>query len=92
MNVLEGARRMQVVGKTINLTTAGFMLLGFVVSLILNATGTAAMLPPALSGMMLIIAGVWPLLLGGILWIAGWILEGFATPRPTQSPSSLRQG
>ena len=89
MNLFEGARRMQVVGKTITFVGIGLMLLGLLAALVLATLGTARLpvgIEPA-AGMLIMVVGFWPLLFGGLLWIAGWILEGFVKPKETHELS-----
>lgn len=84
MNLLEGARRMQVVGRVITFTGLGLVVLGLLIAITLatisGAVAHAVAVEPV-AGFFVAVLGFWPLLFGGLLWIAGWILEGFVKPR-----------
>jgi hypothetical protein len=72
MNISEGARRMQSAGRWIFLINFAFMLCLF---------GADVLLPPYMRNFRLL--GIVPLLfpilaLSAALWLAGWIVEGFA--------------
>lgn len=84
MNVAEGARRMQVVGRCLNLTGASFIVLNvfFMVSMqfhggLHNVLGPIA--PLLIFGLPFSVLLV---IVGGLLWIASWIVSGFAAPPP----------
>jgi hypothetical protein len=72
MNIPEGARRMQSAGRWIFLINS---------ALALCLIGADFVLPPYMRDFRLL--GIVPLLflilaLGAALWLAGWIMEGFA--------------
>jgi hypothetical protein len=72
MNITEGARRMQSAGRWIFLINAAFGLC---------LVGVDLLLPPYMRDFRLL--GIVPLLfpilvLGAALWLAGWIVDGFA--------------
>jgi hypothetical protein len=89
MNVLEGSRRMQRLGRVGVLFACVVVTLTVLIAVVgyfmghwfeINALPLVALL------------AVYPALGGGILWMAGWIVEGFATPKddhPQDHPSSL---
>jgi hypothetical protein len=69
---LEGARRIQLVGKWI-------MLIGCTLATLFwtfEVKNTSASVAFTSLALML----VPPLLLGGIVWVVGWIIEGFQSP------------
>ena len=69
---LEGARRIQLVGKWIILIGCTLATLFWILAL----TNTSA--PAAFAYFALMF--VPPLFLGGIVWVVGWIIEGFQSP------------
>ena len=82
MNLLEGARRMQLVGKIANLTAIGLIVLCVVAGLILSHTNAAlSSLGSGPISAILAVGGCYLLAGGALLWVAGFILEGFALPR-----------
>jgi hypothetical protein len=71
MAVFEGARRIKLIGK-IFIVFGGFVAL--VLWLVALSSGTMKVGPfEQLAAFMFL-----PLLVGGTMWIGGWILEGFA--------------
>lgn len=82
MNILEGASRMQRAGRALVILS----LSAFALSAILAVAGTFLPSYVHVSEFLriapILFVAVWfcatGLLIGGVLWIAGWILEGFA--------------
>lgn len=84
MDVAEGARRMQVVGRCMNLTGAVFIVLNIVlmVSMQFSSRGLNSIMAPLAP--LLIFAlpvSLVLVLVGGVLWIAAWIVSGSAKPK-----------
>jgi ABC-type multidrug transport system permease subunit len=74
MNIREGARRMQYIGRIVlSLTAAAFVLI-ILVSMIGYYT---SLFPPPLA---IILLCFFPAILGTLFLATGWIVEGFALP------------
>jgi uncharacterized integral membrane protein len=72
MAQLEGARRIQLVGKWIILIGCTLATLFWILAF-QNTSASAAFISFAVIFMP-------PLFLGGIVWVVGWIIEGFQNP------------
>jgi hypothetical protein len=77
MNIAEGARRMQFAGHRLAAITSGLtvvLVLLFITAGFLNVQ----MFGPLIALGFLVLFGIIP---GAVLWLAGWIVEGFADKR-----------
>jgi hypothetical protein len=72
MAQLEGARRIQLVGKWIILIGCTVATLFWTFGMT-NTTASAAFIS-------FVVIFVPPLFFGGIVWVVGWIIEGFQSP------------
>lgn len=73
MNITEGARKMQTAGRWIFLADIAFAVCMVAAQYFLTRYSEAALRP------MTIVPLLFPvMLLGALLWLAGWIVEGFA--------------
>ncbi|MGD0682185.1 MAG: hypothetical protein ABR990_09040 [Terracidiphilus sp.] len=76
MNVEEGAKRMRRAGKWI-------VLIPLVVTVLLSVISFIAYAMNRNHGIIALAILLLPIeILGGILWLAGWIVEGFAKDAP----------
>ncbi len=77
MNVEEGARRMQHAGRWLFVVPSTVVILFWVIGLTAGQLyrGFGILIPGAmiLAGLAIYLA-----IAGGVLWLAGWIVEGFA--------------
>jgi hypothetical protein len=76
---IEGALRMMRAGLVLIQGGACAMFLG-VIGLVVASRVHGVYAGPAL-GILLVYLGVLPSLAGVVLWVAGWIVEGFLLPR-----------
>jgi len=83
MNVREGALRMQRVGRGILFFATATLVLTIVIGIVMhfaaNMGASVFLLGTAIPLVMYL--SFFPALCGGLLWIAGWIVEGFAMPK-----------
>jgi uncharacterized membrane protein len=83
VNMAEGSDRMQRAGRTLVLIALGItallMLIMLLNEILPHFVRDAMLLPPLVPFVFLAIyLGGFALVLGTVLWLAGWILEGFA--------------
>jgi hypothetical protein len=93
MNLLEGSHRMQVAGRLGSLAGVSLFGLGIALGLLLKYTdlgaGRMAGEPVMLASTVMAAYILFP---GSLLWLAGWILEGFARPKSEPStPNEQRE-
>jgi hypothetical protein len=93
MNMVEGSRRTTVAGRTMVLSAA-LVLACLGLCALCNALISSPVLrvltrSEALPGILLAL-GLWTLIFGMLLWIAGWILGGFAVRREDTFPDRAR--
>jgi hypothetical protein len=94
MNVREGAFRMQRVGRGIVFIATASAVLSIIIGIVthfISGTNSVLLLGFAIPGFLYL--SLFPALCGGLLWIAGWIVEGFAMPNnsstsPIDAPAS----
>jgi len=75
----EGAMRIKRVGKTLLLGGLASFVLGVFEAILLGKQGAL----PGFQGLALLLLGyfgILPMVVGGCLWIGGWIVEGFLSP------------
>jgi low temperature requirement protein LtrA len=87
MNIAEGSRRMRSAGRTFLLASLGTLTLSLLCLLIpvfvpqyIQAAGNVNFLT-LFCGLSFYLCAI-ALVLGVVLWLAGWIVEGFAQPAP----------
>lgn len=82
MNVREGSRRMKRLGRGAVLLSVVFVAL---IILVISAGRAFGAFPLIEALPVVALLGVYPALGGAILWMAGYIIEGFAAP-PSEAP------
>ena len=77
MNVEEGARRMQHAGQWLFVVPSTVVILFWVIGLTAGQLyrGFGILIPGAT---ILAVLAIYLAIVGGVLWLAGWIVEGFA--------------
>lgn len=81
MAIVEGCRRLRFAGRSIGLTGFSMLAVGFLTTGVICQIQykPAAMLVQALDSLVFYMGGI-AFVFGGLIWLGGWILEGFASP------------
>jgi hypothetical protein len=85
MALHEGCRRLRLAGKSLGLT--GLTLLAFGAIVWILFASTDLQFGPAIFRVLASFSfymGWIATIIGGLLWLCGWILEGFASAHPTE--------
>jgi hypothetical protein len=86
MAIHEGCRRLHKAGKSLGLAGLTLLVLATIASYLL--TETFFRLSPTILHVLVsffFYVGWIATIIGGLLWLIGWICEGFALPRSTES-------
>jgi hypothetical protein len=84
MNILEGARRIQYVGRVALAIAAAVFAFSLIATLIGYFTSSSGFLGVAILPILIVLC-LYPTIFGTIFLVIGWIVEGFATPPKTES-------
>ena len=77
MNIEEGAGRMKRAGQWLFVAPSSLVILAWVIGITVGQLhpGFGTLIGPA---MILAVLALYVAIAGGVLWLAGWIVEGFA--------------
>ena len=88
-NLLEGGRRISVVGSVVLKIGAGLAIVAMVLFALGNAVLNVPFLPMAPLMAVCAAYSFGLAIIGGVLLIAGWIVRGFGAPVPASAPRSV---
>jgi hypothetical protein len=84
VNLQEGGRRMKAAGLNALKIGVGIAVLNVIITVVFTYTDAAfytKYLPSGIVSIMLTAAAYWLVVLGAMLAVAGWIVQGFGMPR-----------